>query len=112
MGQPFGSLPQGLAWATHGGLHQPTLLTQNPIFIRGPQPEGMIFQASTQQTNPTQTGVIFISTDYWPDTLLTLLLTDFWLLSFRIFLCSLFIIFGVFLGGFESWDVGFLRYIS
>ena len=56
MGQPFGQLPQGLAWATHGGLHQPTLLTQNPIFIRGPQPEGMIFQASTQQTNPTQTS--------------------------------------------------------
>ncbi len=51
MGQPFGQLPPGLTWATHGGITQPTLLAgHNQIFIRGPQPEGMIFQAPQQQT--------------------------------------------------------------
>ena len=54
MGQPFGQLPPGLTWATHGGITQPTLLAgHNQIFIRGPQPEGMIFQAPQQQTMQT-----------------------------------------------------------
>ncbi|XP_023231831.1 polyhomeotic-like protein 2 [Centruroides sculpturatus] len=43
------SLPQGITWATHGGLQSPTLLTQNPIFIRSQQPD-MFIQSPSPAT--------------------------------------------------------------
>lgn len=43
------SLPQGITWAAHGGLQSPTLLTQNPIFIRSQQPD-MFIQSPSPAT--------------------------------------------------------------
>ena len=52
MGQPFGILPPGFTWATTGPIGG----QQGQIFIRGPHPEGMFFQAAPQQTIAAQPG--------------------------------------------------------